>query len=226
MGWSQAEIQIAIAVEIDQSSSAPAVNSDDYAVRRTLINRSLIDWAEATDWDILFAEINSRTSVGSSLATITMPTDFRKLASYPKITVDGTNTYEYPEIDPATKGQYLDSDRYVFFLKSGATVNMILNPPSIISGASLYIPYYRSPGSLASPVDITIIPDDTFLVQKSLYYLYKATEDARFVDAGQQADLILQRLLEQETARGRAWQEDRTKTWLETKFNFRIGRSS
>lgn len=226
MSWSLAEIQTAIAVEIDQSSSAPAITSDDYAVRRTLINRSLKDWTETTDWDILFAELNSRTSVGSSLVTIAMPTDYRKLAGFPRITVDGTNTYEYPEIDPATKGQYLPNDRYIYFLKSGATINMILNPPSIVSGASLYIPYYRGAGSLASPVDIAIIPDDTFLVQRTLYYLYKATEDARFVDAGQQADLILQRLLENETAHGRAWQEDRSKTWLETKFNFRIGRNS
>lgn len=226
MSWSLQQIEDGIASEIDQSSTSPADTTDDWAVRRTFVNRSLVDWAETNDWQILFTELSSRTSVGSSLATISMPTDFRKPAGFVKITRDGTETHEYAEIDPATKGQYLANDRYVYFLRSGPTVNMIINPPSIVSGASIYIPYQRSPGSLASPVSVTVIPDDTYLVQKTLYYLYKATEDARFVEADQQADLILQRLLESENTPSPASQSDRAKTWLETKHNFRVGRNS
>lgn len=226
MSWALSEIQNQIASEIDQDANAPAIDSNDYALRRTFINRSLQDWAETSDWPVLFTEFNSRTSVGSSLATISMPTDFRKPSSFVKITWDGSSTVEYPEIDPKTIEQYLVTDKFIYFLKgSGPTVNMIIHPGSIVSGASIYIPYQRSPGSLASPVSTSVIPDDTYLVQKTLYYLYKATEDSRFQEADQKAELILQRMLESEFTVSVANQSDRIKTWLETKHSFRIGES-
>lgn len=227
MSWSLDEIISQISAEVDQTSTNPANTGVDYAQRRTFVNRALRDYSESYDWEHRIREVNTTTSNLSAsvggLATIAMPNVFRKLAGFPKISWSTDQTNEFGEIDVATKDQYLASDKFVYFLRSGATVNMIVHS-SIVSGASIYFAYYSSPASLASPVDVADIPDPTYLAQRALYYIYKSTEDGRFIDALSMSDEILRRMIENEVSRGVGYQNDRVKTHLETKHGFRIGR--
>jgi len=226
MSWTLDEIQAQIASIIDQTATAPSATSDDYALRRTLVNRALVDYGETYDWPHLLREFNS-INIGNtvnSLTTIALPTDFRKLASYPNITWDGTNTSQFSQVDLTKVGQYSSEDKYLYILKSGPTYTAVIHSPTLASGASIYLSYYASPGSLASPTSATVCPDPTYLVQKALYYLYQATEDSRLSEADGKAEMILQRMLENEVVRGEAYADGRVKNWQETSWNFRIGR--
>lgn len=225
--WSLDEVQSQISSIVDQSSTTPAVGSADYALRRTLVNRALRDFGEAYDWTFLIKEVNTRTSISSSaiggLATVALPTDFSKFTTFPKVSWDSAQTNEFAEIDVKEQGQYIASDKYFYLLYSAPTVTMILHS-SLVSGASIYFAYKASPGSLASPVNVAAIPDPTYIVQKALYYYFQSTEDARFVEAGQTADLILQRMLEDDASKGNQYVGNRARTWLETVHKFKIGR--
>lgn len=222
--WDVQEMQEQLASILDNSSSAPTAGGTDWNIRLNLLNRAQLDWAEVYDWRALLKTINTRTSVASSNATITLPSDFRKLASFPEITWDGSATYIFPEVDQTTRLQYADTDPYVSIIGNPRdNYTLILHPASIVSGASIYYTYFSSPASLASAVDQTNCPDPSYLVEKAAYYFLRGREDTRYNEALARSEAILSRLVENENTRGEAF-DDRVKTVLETKHSFRIGR--
>ena len=98
--------------------------SDEYGLWRSYVNMAQNEWAETYDWQTLYKEYNGKTTTegtDASSATIPLPTDFRKLAGFPKITNTGTVTDEYPQIDPQKKTMMAAGEEYCFLIKSGAT---------------------------------------------------------------------------------------------------------
>lgn len=205
MATSLQDIQNMIASEADQTATITAGTSD-WNLRLVYINWAQRDFSETYDWRCLLKEINTLTSQATGNATVALPWDFRKLASFPKITWDGSTTDEFPEIDLTKSAQYADTDKYVT-VQGNPRDNycLVVHPPSLVSGASIYYPYYAVLPSLVSPANISSIPDAEYLVQKSLFYLYRARSDPRFQEAGARADAILARLIENEETRGEAY---------------------
>ena len=152
-----------------------------------------------------------------------LPNDFRKLASFPQISYDGTNTAKYSEVRPEEDAQYGATDKRVWILGSpqgGYTLRIFGS--TLASGASVKVPYYRSPISLVSPANIPDIPNTDFLVKRTIAQIWEAREDPRFPQAKSDADRVLANLLEFEQAPSRAF-DDRVKTQEELRFSFRIG---
>ena len=83
------ELEKRMAAIVNQSPDAPTAGSDDWNLWLKFLNMSQDEFADAYPWKSLFKEYNSMTSNGSGSATISLPSDFRKLAGYPKITADG-----------------------------------------------------------------------------------------------------------------------------------------
>jgi hypothetical protein len=225
MAWSVLDVQNMIASEMDQSASAPSQGGADWNIRMNAMNRSLFDWANSNDWDKLKKVYNARISTSTGNASLALPTDFSKIDGYPRIVNDGSTMSEFPVVDPSKNTVYNDSDKYVNILGNDSDTNvMYIHTDALVSGASVQFTYYASPQSLASASNIIPVQDPTYLVQRSLYYLYKGREDARFPEAKVEADRILLRMIENENARGIAYVDREIPNWLEDKHSFRIGR--
>jgi hypothetical protein len=218
------DIQTSIANEVDQSSTAPTQGGTDWLIRRNLINRSISDWGETYDWKSLLKTHNGRVSV-AGLASYSLPADFKKLDGYPEITWDGVTTDQFAVIDASKRTQYSDSDRYTYVTGNSKNGNYLyIHANTLASGASVKFTYFAAPASLASATDVTDCPDPNFLIQRTLYYLYKAREDGRFPEAKAEADKILARMIENENALGQSHNDNRVQRWEESRYGFRIGR--
>ena len=218
-------LQGRIAAVVDQNEDVNDIPSSDYSLRLQYMNMALTEWAEIYDWQTLYKEYNSLVSTSSGNASIVLPSDFRKLASFPKITWDGSTTDEFPEVRPQEDGRYTDNDK---------RVNIFGNPydgyilrvkgVELISGASVKVPYYSSPQSLASPIDVPQMPNPDYLVQRTVSYIWESREDARFPQAKVEAEKILRNMIEQENVFSEASTFGRIQSADERKNDFRWGR--
>ncbi len=218
------EIQSRVAAIADQDENTANISSTDYSLRLKYINRALTEWGEAYDWQTLFTEYNMVISTSSGNASVVLPSAFRKLASYPKITWDGSTTDEFSEVLPQDDSQYLDTDKRVWILgnPSGGYILRVFGV-TLVSGASVKVPYFASPQSLVSPANIAEIPNQEYLVQRALSLLWEAREDPRFPQAKVEAERILRNMIEYENVFGKAAAYDRVKTVDEVKYGMRWG---
>lgn len=225
MSWTLQDLQNQIANEMDQSATAPTAGGTDWNIRLNTLNRSLRDWAEAYDWRALLKVHNGLVSTSQGNASYVLPSDFRKLDGFPRIVWDGSNAVNFTPIDTTKNSQYLDTDKYVNILGNDADTKVLyIHGGTLVSGASVQFTYWKSPISLASAINVTECPDPTYLVQRSLYYLYKGREDGRFPEAKVEADKILARMIENENTLGQAHSDNQVHNWNTTRYGFRIGK--
>lgn len=219
------EIQSRIASVVDQDEDTSNILTADYSLRLKYINMAQKEAAEIQDWQYLFTEYNTQTSTTTGNASIALPNNFRKLAGYPFITHTGTTTDQFSNVLPQDDHQYFDTDYRTWLLgspQSGYVLRVF--GVSMQSGASIKIPYFRSPMSLASPTDITDIPNADYLVQRTVAWIWESREDARFPQAKADAERILSNMIEYQNVFSSGDDYDRVKTVEQTKNNFRIGR--
>ena len=216
------EIQSRIAAIVDQDQSTSNISSTDYSLRLKYINMALSEWQESYDWQTLYTEYNMLVSTSTGNASIVLPTDFRKLASFPLITYNGTDTKAFPETRPQEAKQYLGTDLRLEILGNPQdTYVMRIYGPTLASGASVKVPYYMSAQSLVSPANIAEIPNPDYLVKRTIAYLWEAREDPRFPQLKQEAERILGTMIDYENTFGEASTFDRVKTVEETRYGDR-----
>lgn len=221
MALTVTEIQNRIASILDKSPSAPTEGGTDWNTRLKYMNMAEAEWAELYDWQALYKEYGTQTSTSTGNASITMPTDFRRLATYPVI--EGN---EYAEIRPQERGSKSVTDKYVYFMGNPLDgYTMVVNPGQLASGASITVPYYAGAGSLASGSSMSMIPDPNYLVQRTIAFHWESSGDERFPQAKAESDKIMQRLLERETVHSEAANDaSRVRTTEESRLGFRLGR--
>ena len=218
-------LQAKVASIIDQNEDTADISSADYSLRREYINMAQREWAETYDWRSLYRENNSRISTSTGNTSVALPADFRKAFGFPKITYDGSTTEEFPEIQPQEKDQYSATARYVVFLgDQNVGFTMVVNGPTLGSGASVFLPYIASPASLVSPANVAMCPNPEYMVQRTLAYIWESRSDARFQGAKAEADKILQRMLEYEQTYEPGY-IDKVQTHERKYYNFRWGKS-
>lgn len=224
------DVQSRVASIVDQDNDTANISATDYSLRLSLLNRRERMWSELGKWQVLYKEYHTLTSTNSGNTSVALPTDFRFLASFPKITFDGTTTDEFTEIKGQEEGNYdKTADRYVKIMGNpNSGYYMVVNPSTsdgqLASGASIYVPYFATPASLASPANVVTCPNPDYLVQGVIADVWEAREDARFQQAKVEANRILQNMLEFETTPSQASANDRVRTVEETKYSFRLGR--
>ena len=219
------DVQGKVAAIIDQNEDTSDISSADYSLRRAYINMSQRGWAETYDWKSLYRENNSRISTSTGNASVALPADFRKLASRPVITSDGTTTFAFEEIRPQERFQFDASKKFVTILgDQNVGFTMFVNAPTLASGASVFTPYYASPASLVSPANVVMCPNPEYLVQRTLAYVWESYSDPRFPQAKSEADKILQNMLSYEQVYGEGY-NDSVKTQEQKYHNFRWGRN-
>jgi hypothetical protein len=233
------EVQSQIASLADQDPLTADISSTDYALRLKFINMAMQEWQEAYDWQVLYDEYNLLVSTSTGNASIALPKNFRKLASFPQIVWDGQTTDRFPEVRPQEKAQFTltnrgntgsvgSPDRWVEIwgnLKGNYT--MFVHAPTLASGASVLVPYYKSFQSLASPMDVAEIPNPQYLTKRSLAYLWEVRQDDRFPEMKAESERILAQMIDYENVFGEASTNDRIKTLEQTRFgDFRWGEGS
>lgn len=215
---------LGIANELDQSDSAPITTESDWTIRLNVVNRALKDWAESYDWDELHKIHNGRISTSTGNASYVLPSDFRKMDGYVRIMSDGNTAYDFPHVDPNKNIRFTDSDKYVNILgNENAGHIMYISSNTLASGASVQFTYYAYPATLATTTQVAEIPDATYLVQRSLYYLYKGREDGRFPEAKVESDRILARMIENQNTRGFGSSDRRVGVGQEPYSSWRVG---
>lgn len=230
MAFSVSEIQARISAIVDQDPTSVTEGDETWATRLKFINMAQTEWQELYDWQALYKEYNTQTSTVSGNTSVSLPSDFRKLSSFPKIAL-GNDAREFPEVRAQERSQKNSSDKFVYFLGNPANgytmvVNSGLADGQLPSGASIFVPYYATAQSLVSGSDVSMIPDPSYLVQRAVALHWEASDDARFPQAKTEADKLLQRLLERENVFSEAANdESRVRTVEEKRHSFRIGRN-
>jgi hypothetical protein len=220
------QIMAKIATTVNQSADAPTTGSDEFNLWLAFINRALEEWSISHDWESLrktyFAGVT-----GISQATVPLPQDYRKLAAAPRLhTSDETTIVEFPEVLPEQRGLYASTDKYITSLgdPSGG-YNLIFHPATLASGASLEIPYYSMPTSLASPAQVPTIEDPQFLIDRTIGYIFESRSDARFQLSEVKARERLMTMIENaDTAKFNSYSNPSLLMTPEKKQGFRIGR--
>ena len=226
MAISVTEIQNRISSLVDQSGTAPTEGGTDWSTRLSYLNTALHEFEQLYDWQALYKEYTTFTSTSTGNTSISLPQDFRKFGSFPQLL--GT---DFPEIRPQEKSGKLVSDKYVYILGNPAVghtmvVNSGLSDRQLPSGASIFVSYYATAGSLVSGSQVPQIPDPDFLVKRTVALHWEASDDARYQVAKGEADKILQRMLERENVHSEANNDgSMVRNVEQTKYSFRIGRN-
>lgn len=217
------DLQKKLATLLDQSATAQTAGGAQWNLRMEYLNLAQKDWQDAYQWPTLYTEVNTLTSQASGNASVSLPTNFRKFDGFLTVATE-SSTSEYSQILPEERTQHNISDKYFYVLGNpSGGYTMVINPGSHSSGASINYSYWSHAATLASPADITMCPDDNYLVERASYYYWKASDDGRFTVAQNEAERILSRMLEFEMVRGVSY-DDRVKTREESRSSFRIGR--
>ena len=218
------ELEERISAYLDQDVTTPSEGSDDWNLRLKFINRRQDQWARAYDWEALRSDFKF-TVTGINQASVALPVDFNRLGSEVILYGGGTdNGTAYPIIPRDQVRLYTTTDKYV--IKSGnrnSGFHLNFNPGTLASGASLIASYYSIATSLASPANVSPIPDPEFLVTGTIADILESRSDERFPLVKADADRALQQMIENENV-SEVSQLNTTMT-LERRLGFRIGKS-
>jgi len=223
------DVQSRIAGVIDQDQDTDNIGTEDYSLRLNYINRRERKWAEVAKWQALYVEWNTLTSVSTGNASLSLPSDFRTLSGFPKITSDGVNSELFTLVKGQDEGQMTKtSNKYVKILGNPADgytmwINSTNSGNHLVSGASIMIPYFKNPASLASPTNVVTCLNPDYLIQGTIADIWESLGDERYLQAKADANIILQNMLEVEFTPTKASYDDRVRTTDTTRYGFRWG---
>lgn len=186
-----------IASSVNQAAEVPTVGGSEYVLWLEFINRGLEEWASSHDWEELRV-IFKPSVVSASVATVSLPLNYAKLAGGAVLYVDGlTEGEEFPNILYEHRGLYGSNDKYTYiFGNSSDGYSLMFHPATLASGASLSITYFATPTSLASPANIPNIPDPQFLVDRTIAYIFESRSDGRFQQQESKARSLLLNMID------------------------------
>jgi len=173
-------IMQAIAATVNQESAAPSSGSSEWSLWLQYINRSYSEWVQANDWESL-RKTYFPSITGSSMASVPLPLDFRKLAASPILYGGTTSGEEVPEVLLEQRRQFNETDKFFSTIGNHSDgFTLLFHPATLASGASLEVQYYSTPTSLASPLEVPITSDPQYLIDRSIAYILEARSDPRF----------------------------------------------
>ena len=220
------DVQSSVAAVVDQSTTVPTVGGSEDVLRKSWINRSIEEFGQAYDWEVL-RKTKWLSVTGVSQGSLTMPMDFRKMARMPLYHSSGVaGGEEWSEIIPEELGMYKSTDKFFYILGDrGNGRTMIWNPATTASGASLMITYFAFPTSLTSPADTVFLDNPEFLINRTIAYIFEARSDSRYQAYEVRARDNLLSLIDNQNDTSRAFGENDNVKTREGKFwGFRWGR--
>jgi hypothetical protein len=144
-------------------------------LRTTFADRSIWD-AAATGQFKEFKKVYETSVTRSSLASISLPSDWREFQEAPRIK-NGGAWHEYEEIAPEDKYDKDDSDYYCYVLGTPEDYTLIINQP--LAG-TLSAVYQRFPSGFGTLTDKCELPDPSYVTTKVEGYVLEGRGDERF----------------------------------------------
>jgi hypothetical protein len=182
------EILIACNAYTDLEASLPT--GTELTTRAEFAKQAVREWAEASQWPEL-----SRTYVvdPSTLASISLPTDFTEFESAPQQLENG-NWYEFPKVN--AKDQYSKgiNDKYcILYGDKAKGFTAVFN--YLTASATLSITYQGQPSLMATLADTCIVPDPEFVKTKIISYVLQSRSDDRFPTVNAEANRLLANMI-------------------------------
>lgn len=132
----------------------------------------------------------------SSLATISLPSNFRELQEDPQLYVNG-GWQEWPAIELEDKYNHSMSERYCYVMGNPAEgYNLIFNQIEVATQLSVI--YQRYPSGLLTLTDVCELSDPQYVVRQGEAYVLYARGDNRFPVAEQKAATRLANMMGRE----------------------------
>lgn len=188
-----------IAATVNQEAVAPTTGGDEFNLWLEYMNMAQTEYSQTTEWE------SSRKFyypgvTGSSLASISLPEDFKMMAAPAKLYLEGKATPdEYSQIVPENEQTYVNTDLYFKLVGNQSDgFTMVLNPGTLASGASFEVQYFSTPTSLSTTTQYLPMADPVFVVEKTIAYIFRSRSDPRFQVIDQSANERLIRMLENE----------------------------
>lgn len=139
-----------------------------------------------------FPQFSTPYSVYATGATVSLPSDFRELESFPKFQYGGVET----DIPVIKAGVITSEPRYSYVLGNPLTgYNMIL---SGVSGATVSMLYQRYPTGFTTLTSVCELPDPEYVKQKVISYVLQSRNDDRFLVVEQDAQSRLTNMVGRE----------------------------
>jgi len=219
------QIMRQVAATVNQEATPPTEGSSEWSLWLDYINRAYQEWAEASDWETMRKRFFPGVT-GVSMASVSLPDDYRKLAGAPRLHVDTEYGIEFPEALPEQTGLYSTQDKFVQIVGNHTDGwTMVFNPATLASGASLQIDYFSMPTSLASNIEIPITQDPQYLVDRTIGYIFEARSDPRFqIEENKARERLLNMIENANAAKYNSYASPNQLITPERKVGFRLGR--
>lgn len=206
-------IMSAMALHLNGDTTVPTEGTNEYNKWLAAINESQRDWASVDyDWESLY--LVAYTSLSQSGTSLSLPTNFVKLAGFPKFA--GT---EYPEQRKQETGRFDTSDKYVT-VDYGRKI-LTVNPPQT-SNVTAEIPFYSEPSNLTSLTQSSLCPNDNYLVNRSVGKILLSRENPKFQAFVDESEKLLARMIGKEVVRSDQF-DNSVKNDIHTKYGFVLG---
>lgn len=167
--------------------------------RISYAQQAVEEWASSYVWRQLRREYQPSVS---TLASISLPTDFREFSGAPRVMLDNGNWRAYDEVSLEDRYTRNTSDYYCYVLYGPNGGTVIFN--NLDSGASLSIAYQRQPSNMATLTDLCEVPDPNFVKTKVISYVLQSRSDNRFPVIEAEAQRLLSNMIGREMAISRA----------------------
>lgn len=173
------QILIEVNAVLDLDASSPT--GTELTTRANYANQAI--WDAAAMGQLREFKREFLTTAGS-MATISLPTDFREFQEWPRIATSG-GWQEYEPIDIGQK--YQRSGDYVVYVEGNPVDGYSAVFENIISSATLSIIYQRYPSGLLTLTDVCEVPDPQYVAKQIQSYVLYSRSDDRFPIADQRA---------------------------------------
>lgn len=189
----------------EQDQDTPDPTSEDYLVRRSMLNAGIGFWEayNGTDWASLYTTLaegstGGETTVATNDTQSDCPTALVRIGSYIKLT-NGTDTVLYVRKTPQEAADLVaGGSTSKFFWISGKpnAYKINWNPviPSTYNGWTIKYPYYKKALQITATTDVPDAPDHLFLVHYLLSWLYKNDDPGKSREQFDTADALVRQM--------------------------------
>lgn len=179
---------------LDLTAALPT--GDDLAVRINYAQQAMDEWAAAYNW----RQLNQSYQVLATMASISLPTNFRRFIGPPQALRSDGGWDAFEEILPEERYSKDSSDNYCYIQGSPASgYTAVFNALSV--NASLSIDYQRYPSNMITFSDLCEADDGEYVKQKVISYVLQSRSDDRFPLVDADANRMLQNMIGREMNR-------------------------
>jgi len=177
---------------LDLEAAVPT--GDDLSVRSNYAQQAVNEWGAVYNWRQL-NEVYYPSA--ATMASISLPSNFRRFIGAPRNQIAEGVWQEYPEIAPEERYGYESSDHYCYILGNpGTGYTVIFN--NLSSNASLSIDYQRYPSGMSTLTDSCEVDDGEYIKMKVISYVLQSRSDDRFPIIDAEAGRMLKNMIGRE----------------------------